>query len=62
MYPIKRKVDVFQDFTFYKAQVELEYDKKIKCLRTYSEGEYTTNEFDEFCKLEGKQFTTTYTP
>jgi len=50
VYPIKRKADVFQFFKFYKAHVELESGKKIKCLRTDNVEEYTSKEFDEFCK------------
>ena len=49
MYPIKRKMDVFPVFKIFKAQEELEYERKIKCLRTYNGGEYTGEEFDSFC-------------
>ncbi|KAK9169101.1 hypothetical protein Syun_001241 [Stephania yunnanensis] len=64
VYPIKRKADVFGIFKVFKARVELESRKKIKCLRTDNGGEYTGNEFDSFCKQEGikRQFTTAYTP
>ncbi|KAK9090791.1 hypothetical protein Sjap_023968 [Stephania japonica] len=64
VYPIKRKADVFGIFKVFKARVELESGKKIKCLRTDNGGEYTGNEFDSFCKQEGikRQFTTAYTP
>ena len=44
MYPIKKKSDVFSVFKEYKAQVELESGKKIKCLRTDNGGEYTDGE------------------
>ncbi|GJT95213.1 retrovirus-related pol polyprotein from transposon TNT 1-94 [Tanacetum coccineum] len=62
--PIKKKFDVFEVFKVYKAQVELDSEKKIKYLRTDNEGEYTGDEFDTFCKQEGikRQFTTAYTP
>ena len=33
MYPIKRKAYVFSIFKSFKARVELESGKKIKCLR-----------------------------
>ncbi|KAH9670456.1 hypothetical protein KPL70_016992 [Citrus sinensis] len=48
----------------YKARVELESGKKIKCLRTDNGGEYTEGEFLAFCKQEGiqRQFTVAYTP
>nr|GEV47690.1 hypothetical protein [Tanacetum cinerariifolium] len=34
----------------YKARVELDSGKKIKCLRTDNGGEYTGDEFDTFCR------------
>ncbi|GJX64496.1 retrovirus-related pol polyprotein from transposon TNT 1-94, partial [Tanacetum coccineum] len=60
VYPIK-KFDVCK---VYNARVELDYGKKIKCLRTDNGGEYTSDESDTFCKQEGikRQFTTAYTP
>ncbi|GJU21576.1 retrovirus-related pol polyprotein from transposon TNT 1-94 [Tanacetum coccineum] len=56
--------DVFEVFKVYKALVELDFGKKIKCLRTDNGGEYTSDEFDTFCRQEGikRQFTTAYTP
>nr|GFC12814.1 Gag-Pol polyprotein [Tanacetum cinerariifolium] len=36
-YPIKKKSDVFEVFKAYKARVELDSRKKIKCLRTDNE-------------------------
>ena len=45
----QRKVDVFEVFKILKARVELESEKKIKCLRTYNGREYTGDEFDNFC-------------
>ena len=64
MYPIRRKADVFSTFKVFKARVELEAEKKIKCLRIDNGGEYTSDEFENFCKEEGikKQFTVPYTP
>ena len=64
MYPIKRKVDMFSIFKSFKVRVELESRKKIKCLRTNNGGEYTSEEFDNFCQQEGikRQFTVAYTP
>ncbi|GJX47496.1 gag-pol polyprotein [Tanacetum coccineum] len=56
---IPRRSKVF----FYKARVELDSRKKIKCLRTDNRGEYTGDEFDTFCRQEGikRQFTMAYT-
>ena len=64
VYPIRRKADVLAVFKTFKARVELESGKKIKCLRTDNEGEYTCDEFDNFCQHEciKRQFTMTYTP
>ncbi|KAH9803717.1 hypothetical protein KPL71_001892 [Citrus sinensis] len=64
VYPIKKKSDVFTVFKEYKARVERESGKKIKCLRTDNGGEYTDGEFLAFCKQEGiqRQFTVAYTP
>ena len=55
---------MFPIFNKYKARVELEFDKRIKCLRTDNGGEYTDGEFLTFCKQEGiqRQFTVAYTP
>ena len=63
MHPIKRKADVFSIFKGFKGRVELESGKKIKCLRTNNGGEYTSEEFDNFCQQEGikRQFTVAYT-
>ena len=55
MYPIKNKSDVFPVFKEYKARVELEFGKLIKCLRTDNGGEYADNEFLVFCKKQGIQ-------
>ncbi|KAH9753878.1 Integrase catalytic domain-containing protein [Citrus sinensis] len=64
VYPIKKKLDVFLVFKEYKARVELESSKKIKCLRTDNDGEYTDGEFLAFCKQKDiqRQFTVAYTP
>ena len=50
VHPIKRKADVFSIFKAFKGRVELEFGKKIKCLRTNNGGEYTSDEFDNFCQ------------
>jgi transposase InsO family protein len=64
VYPIRRKVDMLAIFKTFKVRVELESEKKIKCLSTDNGGEYTNDEFDNFCQHEGikRQFTTAYTP
>ncbi|KAE8680667.1 Thioredoxin superfamily protein, putative isoform 2 [Hibiscus syriacus] len=64
MYPIKKKSDVFSTFKNFKARVELDSGNKIKCFRTDNGGEYTSEEFNDFCKKEGikRQFTVANTP
>ncbi|KAH9687241.1 Integrase catalytic domain-containing protein [Citrus sinensis] len=47
---IKKKSYTFLIFKEYKAQVELEYGKMIKCLRTDNGEEYTDGEFLAYCK------------
>ncbi|KAL4271938.1 hypothetical protein GQ457_13G028490 [Hibiscus cannabinus] len=64
VYPIKKKADVFSTFKVFKARVELDTGNKIKCFRSDNGGEYTSDEFDDFCKNEGikRQFTIVHTP
>ena len=64
VYPIKKKSDVFPIFKEFRAQVELESGKRIKCLRTDNGGEYIDGDFLAFCKHEGiqRQFTVVDTP
>ncbi|KAE8669377.1 putative LRR receptor-like serine/threonine-protein kinase [Hibiscus syriacus] len=64
VYPIKKKSDVFSTFKNFKARVELDSGNKIKCFRTDNGGEYTSEEFDDFCRKEciKRQFTVANTP
>ncbi|KAE8703505.1 hypothetical protein F3Y22_tig00110469pilonHSYRG00245 [Hibiscus syriacus] len=64
VYPIKKKSDVFSTFKIFKARVELDSGNKIKCFRIDNGGEYTSEEFDDFCRKEGieRQFTVANTP
>ena len=50
VYPIKKKLDVFPVFKQYKARVELESEKRIKCLRIDNGGEYIDVVFLASCK------------
>ncbi|KAE8686001.1 hypothetical protein F3Y22_tig00111088pilonHSYRG00304 [Hibiscus syriacus] len=64
VHPIKKKSDVFSTFKNFKARVELDSGNKIKFFRTDNGGEYTSEEFDDFCRKEGikRQFTVANTP
>ena len=49
---------------FYLARVEKETGKSLKCLRSDRGGEFTSNEFEEFCNDRGikRQTSTPRTP
>lgn len=53
IYFIKYKSKTFECFKNLKALVENEKDSKIKCLRIDRGGEFTSNEFSEFCNIHG---------
>ena len=50
VYLLRSKAEVFNYFKEFKAMVELQIGKKIKCLRTDNGGEFCSNDFDTFCK------------
>jgi hypothetical protein len=64
VYFLKSKDEVLGKFKEFKALVENLSERKIKILRLDNEGEYTSNEFEIFCKdVEIKRkFTTPYNP
>jgi len=64
IYFLHEKSEAFTMFRTYKACIEKETSAYLKCLRTDRGGEFTSNEFREFCKVNGitRQLTTTYTP
>ena len=47
---LKKKDEVFERFKEFKALVENLFEKKINILRSYNGGEFTSNEFNDFCK------------
>ena len=55
---------VFNKFKELKAQVENLWGKRIKTLRSDSGGEYTSIEFNDFCKEAGikRELTVPYNP
>ena len=52
------------NFKAFKALVENQTNHKIKCIRSYNGGEFTSNEFNEFCEIHGikRRFSTTKDP
>jgi transposase InsO family protein len=53
VYLLKTKDEAFNYFKTYKAEVENQLERKIKCLRFDRGGEYFSNVFDEFCVEHG---------
>lgn len=64
VYLLQEKSEAFLAFKNYKALVEKEVGQPIKTLRTDRGGEYTSQEFANFCELHGikRQLTTSYSP
>lgn len=64
VYFLHEKSEAFITFKFFKANVEKEIRTSITCLRTDQGGEFTSNEFGEFCKTHGitRQLTASFTP
>jgi transposase InsO family protein len=62
-YIIKAKNEAFNYFTKFKEVVEAETGHKIKTLRTDRGGEFTSNQFKNFCESNGilRQLTAPYT-
>jgi len=61
---MKHKDEAFEKFKSFKALVENESDHKIKCLRSDRGGEFTSDEFFDFCEEHGirREFSTARTP
>ena len=53
VYLLHTKDEAFHYFKIYKAEVENQLERKIKCLRSDRGGEYFSNVFDEFCEEHG---------
>ena len=64
IYCLAEKSEAFTIFKNYKNLVEKETGAFICCLRTDRGGEFTSHEFDAFCKANGisRQLTAAYTP
>ena len=63
-YLLEHKDQTFETFKVFKAFVENQTNLKIKMLRSDNGGEYSSNEFNDFCAKYGikRQFTIPYTP
>jgi transposase InsO family protein len=53
VYCIRQKSDVFDTFKKWKALVENEIGKSLKCLRSDNGGEYCNKEFDDYFSYHG---------
>ena len=64
IYFLKAKLEVFELFREFKILVENQTGRKIRVLKTDNGGEYTSNEFMEYCSSEGikKEHTVPHTP
>lgn len=63
VYFLAEKSETFNSFKCFKSVIEKQIGLFVKCLRTDKEGEFNSNEFNDFCKQNGikRQLTTTYT-
>jgi transposase InsO family protein len=61
---LKSKADVFTVFKQFRTLLEKSIGRSIKCLRTDNGGEFTSMEFENYCKEFGidRHKTTAYTP
>ena len=50
---LKKKADVFNSFKQFEEMVEKRKWKSIKCLRTHNGSDFTSLEFEQYCKDEG---------
>jgi hypothetical protein len=64
VYFLNSKDEVFGKFKEFKALIENLSERKIKTLRSYNGGEYTSKEFVNFCKYVGikRELITPYNP
>jgi hypothetical protein len=47
---LRNKFEAFEKFKIFKEQEENEMELKIKCLRSYRGGEFTSDGFNSFCE------------
>lgn len=53
VYLLKENSEAFEVFKKFKALVENESSYKIKAMQTDREGEFTSNQFNNFCEYQG---------
>lgn len=61
---LKDKSEAFGNFKAFRALVEKESGRRIKCLRTDQGGEFTSGEFNKYCEENGikRQLSAPQTP
>ncbi|KAK1422289.1 hypothetical protein QVD17_25292 [Tagetes erecta] len=64
VYFLESKDQAFEIFKEFKQKVEMDIGTKLKMLRTDRGGEFTSNEFTQYCKKNGiaRQLTAPYSP
>jgi transposase InsO family protein len=64
VYFLVEKSEALVNFKYFKKSIEMEMDAYIKCLRTDRGGEFTSQDFNDFCKENGikRQLTAAYAP
>ncbi|KAL2630872.1 hypothetical protein R1flu_015558 [Riccia fluitans] len=64
VYFLHHKSEVFAIFVKWKAQVETQTGKKVRCLRSDNGGKYISSKFEMYCEQEGitHHLTMFYTP
>ena len=60
LYIMKNKSEVFGVFCFFYEMVKTQFSTKIQILRTYNNGENSSNEFHKYFKVHGIIHETTY--